>query len=148
MQQRSQMMEYERRVRFQHNYPSYEIWVYRDVVQNNFTPLIFVFGDDGDTGQFSMLRSVEEMMPNSAFRTAGSQMGVPPSFFLQMMYYQNLVTVDNYFERAYQELESKLYNLQGVNKWDSRQLKYQNENRLMQARMRLPVKLLSAQLFI
>lgn len=138
MQKQDQIMDYERRVRFAHNYPSYEIWVYKDIVKNSYTPLIYIFGNDGNTGQFSMLESIEDMMPNSAFRSAGNQMEVPPSFFLQLMYYQNLVTIDNYFEQAYQQLESRLYTMQGVNRWDSRQLRYQNRNTLYHARMRAP----------
>ncbi|MDX1638226.1 MAG: GWxTD domain-containing protein [Balneolaceae bacterium] len=138
MRKRDQIMEYERNIRFQHNYPYYEIWVYRDILENNLTPLIFIFGNDGDTGQFGKLRSVEDMMPNAAFRASGLQMEIPPSFFLQLMYYQDLVTVDHYFERAFQDLQTRLYNLNGVNRWDSRQLRHQNESKLIHARMKAP----------
>ena len=134
---RAQLANFEREVRFKHTYPRYEIWVYYDLTPNN-RNLIYIFGSDGDTGQFGLRRSMEELFPNSAYRSDQLGMGLPPSFFLQLLYYQEVITVDNYFADAFNELESRIYNLQGLTRWDSHQMRSRNYSRLIQAQLRAP----------
>lgn len=140
MRIQSQIYKIERRIHFRHSYPSYEVWVYKDQEMSKYSyhPLIFIFGDDGDTGEFGRRRSVEDMMPNSSFRTAGSGQSIPSSFFLQMLYYNDLITIDNYFAQAFQDLESRLYSLRGVESWESRSVRNRNQSKLQMVQMRAP----------
>lgn len=130
--------EYERQVRFQHRYPSYEIWVYENIETSSFHNLIYIFGTDGNTGEFGMRNSVEEMMPSGAFRSQQTGMRISPSLFLQLLFYESLITVDNFFAETFNKMESSVYGLGEVGQWESRQFRSQNASRLRQAQLTAP----------
>ncbi|MDZ7694506.1 MAG: GWxTD domain-containing protein [Balneolaceae bacterium] len=136
----TKLNDFERQVRFYHRYPSYEIWVYEDVETRSFHNLIYIFGNDGDTGEFGMRRSVEDMMPNGSFRSPPVGMRLSPSLFLQLLFYENLITVDNFFAESFNNMESKIFGLNQVGQWQSRQFWNQNKSRLTHARLSAPVQ--------
>lgn len=129
-------------IKLLHRYPTYEIWVYRDVVQDSRNEnLIYIFGNNGNTGEFTMLNSLEEMMPNSAFRPISHEPNaVPPSYFMQLLYYGEMISVDSYFADAFRELESQLYSIRGPTRYSSYSQRDQNRSKLIMTRLRAPVQ--------
>lgn len=129
-------------IKLHHRYPRYEIWVYRNVITNNRNEkLIYIFGTDGDTGEFSMLNSLEDMMPSAAFRSISFEPNaVPPAFFLQLLYYGEMTTIDSYFADAYRELESNLYTARGPTRYNTSYLRNQNRSKLDMNRLTAPAE--------
>lgn len=119
-------------------YPRYEIWIYDRLARHTNENVVFIFGSDGDTGEFGLVRSVEEMMPTSSFRTTPGGPPLPTSLMLQYSYYHDLVPVDQYFANAFYELESQVHSLASVSPRTSRQLKSMNQMRLSQLQLSAP----------
>lgn len=137
-QKMTPVYNYEREIRLLHRYPYYEIWVYEDIL-DRWENLIFIFGSNGDTGEFGLRRSLEDMMPSSAFRTSSVRgVNVPPAYFLQLLFYENMLTVDSYFADAFRELENRLYSLDRPDRWTAFQMKSRNYNRLFQRQLQAP----------
>ncbi len=102
--------------RLLHRYPYYEIWVYRELLPETRENVIYIFGEDGDTGEFRMLRSLEDMIPSSAFRSYRTNgTSISPGLLLQMLFYEQTSIADNYFADAYNELQSNLFSLNNFN---------------------------------
>lgn len=104
-----------------HRIRDYEIWIYlRDDGgdENDYEyNLVYIFGEHGDTGFYGQLRSLEDMIPDAAFRDKGGQGAVlSPAFLLQLLFYQQVLTVDDYFANAFYDLESRLTSVNGLNK--------------------------------
>jgi len=102
--------------KFQHN-PEYEIWIYDRIPIPGDEPLIFIFGKDFETGEFSMHSSIDDLIPERAFFSDGNddigtidfvRRGLSPAFMVQMMYYQQLIRVDPYFENRLTEMKDML----------------------------------------
>lgn len=126
-------------VRFQHGYPYYEIWIYRDLIPDRRENLIFIFGNEGNTGAFRQRTSLEEMIPSSAFRqNKNRNLAVPPAFYLQLQFYKQLRYVDPYFMEAFRNLETKLYSADMLKYWTPKYTKTIHKNRLVSRRMQAP----------
>jgi len=102
--------------RFQTN-PEYEIWIYDRIQTPQNEPLIFIFGSDFETGEFRMHSSIDDLIPERAYfpdsRDDVSEInfvrqGLSPAFMLQMMYYQQLIEVDSYFENRLTAMKDML----------------------------------------
>lgn len=64
----TQRMNLENRVRQYHEYPRYEVWIYRDLndeVQNT----VFMFGTRSGTSSFRRIQSVDDFIPSGAYRS-------------------------------------------------------------------------------
>lgn len=102
--------------KFQRN-PEYEIWIYDRIQSSGTEPLIFIFGRDFETGEFRMHSSIDDLIPERAFFPDTNEdvqeidfvrQGLSPAFMLQMMYYQQLIDVDSYFENRLIEMKDML----------------------------------------
>lgn len=65
-----QRLNLESRVRNLHHYPSYEVWIYRDLTDNP-QNTIFMFGTRDPNSSFRKISSVEDFIPNEAYRISG-----------------------------------------------------------------------------
>lgn len=90
----------------QYNTPFYDIWIYDKVMERS---LIFIFGNNGDTGQFEMVKSLEELIPSNTFRSRNEleRFNSGPSLFLQLMMYDFFSIYDQFFSNAFHEIESQ-----------------------------------------
>jgi GWxTD domain-containing protein len=87
--------------------PSYSIWIYK---QDNSQNLIYIFGEDANGGRFGLRGSLDDMLPQNAFRQTNelSRFNTGPSSFLQLMMYDRFSRLDTYFSEAFHELERNL----------------------------------------
>jgi len=100
---------------FQRN-PEYEIWIYDRVPTQEGNPLLFVFGEDFRTGKFRLHDSIDDLIPERAFYAGRDDVfeidfvreGLSPAFMLQMVYYEQLATVDSYFEKRLVDMKDLL----------------------------------------
>lgn len=100
-----------------HRLREYDIWVYIRENHGSDENLVYIFGERGDTGFYEMLNSLEDMIPDRAFRNGGIQGTIiSPGYLLQLLFYQQVLTVDDYFAEAFSELESRLVSVNGLNK--------------------------------
>jgi len=67
---RAQRFNLETRVRQLHNYPNYEIWIYRNLTDNS-QSTIFLFGSEGGPNNFRRIKSVDDFIPNGAYKNVG-----------------------------------------------------------------------------
>lgn len=117
--------------RLLHRYPYYEIWVYREVGPDVNDNIIYIFGEDGDTGEFRMQRSLEDMIPNSAFRRDPTdRTQITPGLLLQMLFYEQTSIADNFFADAFQELEKNLFTMNSFNPQTSFMIRSQKTSQL------------------
>lgn len=65
----TQRMNLENRIKQYHYYPQYEVWIYRDLSDNN-QNTIFMFGTRSGTSSFRKIQSVDDFIPNEAYRIA------------------------------------------------------------------------------
>ena len=114
--------------------PDYEIWHYYDMEANNSDDkLMFIFGQDGNSRQFGLRKSLEEFLPNSTFRTQTfrNESAIPPSIYLQLFMYDRMSIVDKYFDEAYMEIQRKIFSLNyNLTKRSSTLFKTENESKL------------------
>ena len=87
------------------NYPDCEVWAYRSL--NLQEPIIYVFGRDEGNGPFGLRTSIEEFIPERAFRGT-NRWGVVPGAVLQLLYYSELSSFDMSFSSRVNELDENL----------------------------------------
>lgn len=124
-----------------HRIRDYEIWIYLidDYGAGYDNNLVYIFGEHGDTGFFGMLRSLEDMIPDAAFRNRGGQGAVlSPAYLLQLLFYQQVLTVDDYFANAFYDLESRLTSVNGLNKMAAFSARSKNVNELNYIQVQAP----------
>lgn len=110
---REEIENYVKEARILHNYPTFEIWVYHSYVgRGEKENLIYIFGTDGASGSFGLRRSMEDLLSGRAFQQEGRILS--PGLLLQMMAYEQLLSVDNYFGEVLNELESQVYSSNGL----------------------------------
>lgn len=89
-----------------HQFPEYEVWTYRDSEETGRGSLIFIFGTAPGSGEFRRHSSVDDLIPDRAFlsdrrslnlRSEFVRQGLTPALVLQMLYYERLMDVDEYF---------------------------------------------------
>ncbi|WP_069131060.1 GWxTD domain-containing protein [Rhodohalobacter halophilus] len=100
-----------------HRYPEYEIWFYEGVSEGNSEPLIFIFGTDVESEEFRLQRGVESFIPERAYnpereRSGDSveftRAGITPALMLQLMYYEQLASADEYFQSRLNTLRNRI----------------------------------------
>ncbi|MEX0894998.1 MAG: GWxTD domain-containing protein [Balneolaceae bacterium] len=122
-----------------HEYPEYEIWIYDQITPNSHqnTPLIFIFGTEVETGKYYRQKSIDDFIPERAFlsdkRALNIQSefvreGLTPALILQMLYYEQLISVDSYFEQRLNSLRSAFIE-QGPLAYASLDLAMRSQNR-------------------
>ncbi len=89
---------------------SYDFWRYDRISDQG--PVIYLFGRPGREGRYRLLDSVEDFISGSGYRSVViGRRGTPSAFragyFLQMMLYNEVSTLDNYFGMRFMEYERR-----------------------------------------
>ena len=123
-----------------HQYPEYEIWFYEDLYSSQQEPIIFLFGTDVNTNQFSLQTSLEDFIPERAYnpereRTDDKEFdftraGITPALMLQLIYYEQLARADPFFESRINALKDDLLE-QGLQAYQGMDLQFRTESRNM-----------------
>ena len=122
-------------------FPKYEIWVYKQLTNDKLNPVLYIFGNERGNGQFRQLRSLDEMISKQAFRKSNNMgnTNVPPSAFIQLMMYDQLSIVDNYFDKAYTDLRSRMMSFDSpIYSQISSEYMKRNEQKLSELQMKAP----------
>ncbi len=100
-----------------HRYPEYEIWFYDNVIGRTYSSLPFIFGTNVNTQQFQLQSSVDDFIPLRAFNPEKyrdenlvefARYGITPALILQMLYYEQLTTIDPFFENRLNSMKDAL----------------------------------------
>ncbi|MDX1590724.1 MAG: GWxTD domain-containing protein [Balneolaceae bacterium] len=100
-----------------HRYPEYEIWFYEDLTPQELGETIFIFGTDVETGEFGFRNSVEDFIPERAYQSVMeleeegvefTRAGYTPALILQLLYYEQLVQADSYFESRLNDIRDRI----------------------------------------
>ena len=88
----------------------YEYWRYNRLDGEG--PVIYIFGRPGGGGKFQLLDSLEEFIPPSGYRSVvigdrGTRSALRAGYFLQMMIYNEVSTLDAYFGQRLMEYERR-----------------------------------------
>ena len=130
---------YAKQAELLHRYQRYEIWIYDRNLKHSAENLVYIFGQDGETGSFGLRKSLDEMIPGRAFRDRSSRGSIlRPGILLQLMYYQQFTHLDNYFADAFSSIESRLLVTNGLHRTTSLAVKDQNEHKLSYIQVRAP----------
>lgn len=121
-----------------HRYPEYEVWFYEDIATEGDDPVPFIFGTDIRTDEFRLQRSVEDFIPERAYnpeRTHSyedgvefTRVGITPALMLQMLYYEQLVDVDPFFNERLNSLRDDVLE-QGLEALRGMDLAFKAESR-------------------
>jgi len=89
------------------NTPDVEVWLYGN--PDHREPTIFMFGKKAGAGRYGLQHGVEAFIPERAFsrRNTKTTAGLLPGTMLQLMYYLELVDVDDFFLDRYRSLEAR-----------------------------------------
>lgn len=130
-----------------HRYPEYEVWFYNRLIPDVNDPVIFLFGTDVDTGEFSYRSSVGDFIPERAYQSVMeldeegvefTRAGFTPALILQLLYYEQLVLSDSYFENRLNEIREKVLQ-QGQEVYQGLDLAVRTESRESLQHRRAPV---------
>ena len=122
-----------------HRIREYDIWVYYRENENTLENLVYIFGEHGDTGFYGKLNSLEDMIPDAAFRRGGVQNTmISPGYLLQLLFYQQALTIDDYFAEAFSDLESRLFSINGLNQSSAFTAKSKHINKLNSIHVQAP----------
>jgi len=86
--------------------PEVEIWTYSGLKKEEAT--VFLFGKKSGFGKYGLRYGVEDFIPDRAFRRSSTRTteGIMPGAFIQLMYYSELFSADNFFMDRFRELEA------------------------------------------
>ncbi|NBC66029.1 MAG: GWxTD domain-containing protein, partial [Bacteroidetes bacterium] len=119
-----------------HRYPEYEIWFYDQVVEPQNQPIIFLFGTDVRNDKFALQTSLEDFIPERAFYVDDEEdeealnftrAGITPALILQLLYYEQLAQVDDFFAQRLNELQKRILD-QGIEAFQGMDLAFQTES--------------------
>lgn len=102
-----------------HRYPEYEVWFYENIVPDQTEPILFLFGTDVRTDQFTLQTSLEDFIPERAYIADSersrsddaiefTRAGITPALMLQLLYYEQLTRVDPFFELRLNDLRDSV----------------------------------------
>ena len=119
-----------------HRYPEYEVWFYDQVVEPQDQPIIFLFGTDVRNDEFALQTSLEDFIPERAFHVDKEEdeeslnftrAGITPALILQLLYYEQLAQVDDFFAQRLNELQTQILD-QGIEAFQGMDLAFQTES--------------------
>lgn len=119
-----------------HRYPEYEIWFFDQVVEPQNQPVIFLFGTDVRNDEFALQTSLEDFIPERAFYVDNdddeeslnfTRAGITPALILQLLYYEQLAQVDDFFAQRLNELQTQILD-QGIDAFQGMDLAFQTES--------------------
>jgi len=121
-----------------HQYPEYEIWFYENLHSTQQEPIIFLFGTDVNTNQFSLQTSLEDFIPERAFNPEReraeddefdfTRAGITPALMLQLIYYEQMAQTDPFFESRINDLRDNVLE-QGLKAYQGMDLQFRTESR-------------------
>ena len=121
--------------------PKYSFWKYYKLSNDKLNPVIYIFGEDANTGKFQQVSSLEEMIPNNAFRSS-NRLGsseITPSAFIQLMMYEDLAVYDDYFAKSYEALRKRMMNFSNpVGSQVSHEFRHRNKMELKKLQLKAP----------
>lgn len=119
-----------------HRYPEFEVWFYDEIAVESNEPVPFLFGTNARTDQFELVSSVEDFIPETAFNTSVfedrdmatfTRAGITPAIILQMLYYEQLSSVDSFFEERLNSLRDDILE-QGREAFSGLDLQFRDES--------------------
>jgi GWxTD domain-containing protein len=122
-----------------HEYPEYEVWIYSPLTDEETQPLIFIFGTDVRTGDYSKQNSIDDFIPQRAYlsdrrsqprQTEFVRQGLTPALALQMLYYEQLTEIDPFFQSRLNNIRESFID-QGPLAYSSLDLALRSQNREM-----------------
>ena len=122
-----------------HRYPEYEIWIYDNISPAQTEPIIYLFGTDVRNDEFNLQTSLDDFIPERAFnmeRNRGddsvefTRAGITPALMLQLLYYEQLIRVDSFFENRLNDLRDRVLE-QGLQAFRGMDMDFKAENRLL-----------------
>jgi len=127
-----------------HSYSEFEFWMYYGLTGNDAENVIYIFGRDGNSGQFGLRKSIDEMIPTQAFRTriqngpAHSQ--VTPGFLLQLSLYRQAAVADIFFATSFVNMESEVFSRRTINRQTSLEFRNRSEHQLQTVYAKAPTQ--------
>ncbi|MEX0661427.1 MAG: GWxTD domain-containing protein [Balneolaceae bacterium] len=100
-----------------HRYPEYEVWFYDNLMEGINQSVPFIFGTNVDSQEFELQPSIDSFIPQRAFNpevdrdeeiAEFARYGITPALMLQMLYYEQLVMVDPFFENRLNSMRDAL----------------------------------------
>ncbi len=122
-----------------HQYPEFEIWIYSPLTESDSKPLIFIFGTDVRTDEFNKQVSIDDFIPQRAYlsdrrdqtvQTEFVRAGLTPALALQMLYYEQLIDIDSFFQERLNYIRESFID-QGPLAYKSLDLSLRSQNREM-----------------
>ncbi len=88
----------------------YDLWRYDRISEEG--SIIFLFGRPGREGRYRLMDSLDDFISSSGYRSVvvgrrGTQTAFRAGYFLQMMLYNEVSTLDHYFGRQFMEYERR-----------------------------------------
>lgn len=120
-----------------HRYPEYEVWIYDHITPSQSKPIIFLFGTDVRSDEFRLQTSLDDFIPERAYTTERSRdddsveftrAGITPALMLQLLYYEQLVRVDSFFEDRLNDLRDRVLE-QGLQAFREMDKDFKSESR-------------------
>lgn len=120
-----------------HQYPEFEIWFYDRIASGSEKSVPFIFGTDINTGEFSLQSSIEDFIPERAYYPDRKldeeteefvRVGITPALMLQMLYYEQLTRVDEFFSNRFRDLRENVLE-QGLQALRGMDLAFSTESR-------------------
>lgn len=126
----SKMFNFESRIRTLHDNPFYEVWIYKRL-NNESKNTIFLFGSSEKAGGYDKKRALDDFVPGAAFNAeeldpnlkalsnptdrqalssdnggqfGGTEINITPAVIMQIMYYEQLAALDQYFGDSYNRM--------------------------------------------
>ena len=100
-----------------HHYPEYEVWFYDSIATEGNQPVPFIFGTNIRNDQFELQTSIEDFIPERAYNRDAfedgqiaefTRVGITPALMLQMLYYEQLSSIDTFFENRLNNLRDRI----------------------------------------
>ncbi len=133
-----------------HRYPEYEVWFYDNLDAESRSSIPFIFGTDVNTDTFKLQSSIEDFIPERAYHPERvrqqegvefTRAGITPALMLQLLYYEQLVQVDPFFNERLNSLQDNVLE-QGLQAFQGMDLAFKEESRelINQRTVRAPVE--------
>lgn len=100
-----------------HRYPEYEIWIYDQLIPMQSNSIIYMFGTDVQDDEFGLQTSIDDFIPERAYTMERNsdddsveftRAGLTPALMLQLLYYEQLIRVDPFFENRLNDLRDRV----------------------------------------
>jgi len=119
-----------------HRYPEFEIWFYDDIATEGKDSVPFIFGTNIRNDRFEQISAVDDFIPERAFNVTPfreremadfTRVGITPALMLQMLYYEQLSTIDPFFEERLNRLRDMVLE-QGPEAYSGMDLNFKKES--------------------